>query len=851
MHKFGTNMWYPAIVPGCVHTDLINNKVIPDPFHRDNEKKLQWIDKCSWEYATEFKVDKRFTGKQNAEIVFKGLDTYADVYLNEQLIIKADNMFVEWKADVKPFLHEGSNSLRILFHSPIVMGLLLKDQWNIEAPIGYNMDFGQSLGSLVSSTSDFPPVGPYTRKAAYMYGWDWAPTLTTSGIWRPVYLEAWDNARISSVQILQNDLSKSKADLTVNLLINSAQDQNLSFTTSWRTTGISKSIKSENIKLVKGENVVPLAISIDNPELWWPNGMGKHPVYNFTFSLLNGNNLIDSCSQKTGLRKVRLVQEKDSFGTSFYFEINGVPVFAKGANYVPTDIFPSRTTLDHYKVLLKSAAEANINMLRVWGGGIYESDLFYNLCDEVGIMIWQDFAFSIAQLPDNEPFLQSIRQEVSDNIIRLRNHPSIVLWCGNNETELIWDIFEKGLFGFQANTAALPTLSTLMKLLPKAPVKQETTDRVINSYSEIFYKLIPDAIKKYDNDSRPYWPSSPCGGWKIPFNSNSGDMHYYVAYVNAPFEAYYSLKSRFYSEHGFQSFPDFNVVKSFTTTEDRNILSPIMQHHQRAMGGNQVLDKYMKMYYRYPKDFESYLYVSQVMQAQVMKMAFETHRRSRPLTMGSLYWQLNDVWPVASWSSLDYLNHWKALHYQVKRSFSNVILAPVAYKNKFDLYMVSDSLKPVKGWVDIRITDFNGKELKKMTYPSGIDANTSRLLLSKPESELLGTIDSTKAFCTVRFISRGKVLTENNCFFTAFRNLDLPKVNISKKISPGKDGFIIEITADKFAKSVYLSTDNEGFFSDNYFDLQPGEVKVITFKTAGKSDNFDKNLKIVSLVDSY
>ena len=851
MHKFGTNQWYNATVPGCVHTDLMANRLIPDPFYRDNEKNVQWIDKYSWEYANTFTLAKDALEKQNIELDFKGLDTYADVYLNDKLILKADNMFIDWKVSIKNIAREGENNLRILFHSPIVMGLVHKDKWNIEAPIGYNFDFGPGIKIMGGPPSDCPPIGPYTRKAAYMYGWDWSPTLPTSGIWRPVYISAWDDATINNIEVVQNEISANKARLTVIAAIKSNEGHDAVLSVSYKTGSETPHTVSVPVNLSEGSNSIPVNLTIEHPSIWWPNGMGAHPVYEFTATLAEDNNKLDELSTKTGLRTVRLVRDQDKEGKSFYFEINGIPVFAKGADYVPTDIFPSRTTPDHYKRLLESAADAHINMLRVWGGGIYESDLFYDLCDELGIMIWQDFAFAIYQMPGDKEFLNSISHEVSDNIKRLRNHPSIVLWCGNNETALIWDMVMKRFFGMKTQDFDMP-LFNVLKSIPVTPVKKQTTEKVIKAYDDVFYGIIPDSINSLDHNKRPYWPSSPSSGGKDePYNQLSGDMHYYVAYMNAPFEAYYTERSRFFSEHGFQSYPDFNTVKKFTEPGDWNYLSPIMQYHQRASNGNQVMDKYMKMYYHYPKDFETYLYVSQVMQADVMKIAFETHRKSRPFTMGTLYWQLNDVWPVASWSGIDYLNHWKALHYQVKRSFSNVILVPQYYKDTLNLFMVSDSLKSLSARAELRIMDFNGKILKKMTIPAKIGANTSKLLYSKEGKEFLAGNDTSKVMGNVRLIKGKKVLASNNFFFTAYKNLDLPKSVIKKRITSTGTGYKIELNSDSFAKSVFLRTDHEGFFSDNYFDLLPGETKVITCTTSEKPADFEKELKIISLVDSY
>jgi beta-mannosidase len=851
MQRFGQNVWVKATVPGCVHTDLIANHLIKDPFYRDNEKSLQWIDKYSWVYATTFTVDNTTANRQNIELNFKGLDTYADVYVNDKLLLSADNMFINWHVNIKPVIREGENTLRVFFHSPVVMGLLLRDKWNIEPPMGFNFDFGPGIPNITGAASDFPAVGAYTRKAGYMYGWDWSPRLTTSGIWKPVYLEAWNDARIENVQIVQREINPTSASITEVIEISSASAMEASLTLGYSCGNLMGQALPVTVQLKAGLNRIEMPKTIPNPKIWWPNGLGDHPVYAFQATLSEQGRTLDQLTTKTGLRTVKLVTKPDQYGESFYFEINGIPVFAKGADMVPTDIFPSRTTPEHYRTLISSAADAHINMLRVWGGGIYESDLFYDLCDEYGIMIWQDFAFAINIIPNDEANMHSIRQELTDNIRRMRNHPSIVLWCGNNETEMIWDIFTKGLFGFKTEDAGVDFMTNILKMLPKVPVKPETTEAVMKAYDDIFYGLIPEVVKQEDLNNRPYRTSSPIGGWKVPSNMKSGDMHFYVAYVNAPFEIYYTLKSRFFSEHGFQAFPDFNTVKKFSVPEDWNYLSPVMQHHQRASGGNQVLDKYMRMYYKYPKDFETYLYVSQLMQADVMKMSFETHRKWRPYTMGTLYWQLNDVWPVASWSSMDYMNHWKALHYQVKRSFADVILTPTWFKDTLTIHLVSDVPKPVKGTLEVKIIDLNGKELKKFTQPVNMEGNASRLLVTRPGKALLSGIDTTNAICVVHLYNGKQVLTENHCFFTANKNLNLAKNTLTTKITPSGDSYTIEVSTTSFARGVYLSTESEGFFSDNYFDLMPGEKKTITYTPQSKITGLEGKLKVFSLADTY
>jgi beta-mannosidase len=845
-HKVGTNDWHAAVVPGCVHTDLLANKMIPDPFYRDNESKLQWIDKYSWEYKTIINIDKTTLDRQNIELSFKGLDTYGEVYLNDKHILTTDNMFCEWNTDIKKILVEGDNTLKILFHSPIAMGILSRDQFNLEAPAGYNLEF--------VANSDWPSVGPYIRKAAYMFGWDWGPKLTTSGIWRPVYLKAWDIARITGLQIIQDSVTAKKATLSALITIEAASAFEGNINLSYSLNSKNIAISPHPVKLLKGLNEIRIDLTINNPALWWPNGLGDHPVYEFTGSLMIGQKEIDRFKTHSGLRTIKLVQnqEKDG-GKSFYFEVNGIPVFAKGANYIPSDIFPSRVADKHYEELINSAADANMNMFRVWGGGIYENDIFYDLCDKNGIMIWQDFAFA-AHSPDYPEFQESMRREFKENILRLRNHPCIALWCGNNEIDLVWNILMKKYFGIEIPKEA-NLLSGILPYLP-APgkVDPKVTERVMKAYDDIFYKMIPEAIRLYDYNSHEYWPSSPMGGYKEPMTLNkpqSGDMHYYVAYINKPFSNIPETPSRFFSEHGFQSWPDKKVVYQFTAPEDRDKNSPVMKAHNKAMIGNSVLDKYIKMYYRLPKDFDSYIYVTQVLQNACMKLSFETHRRWMPYTMGSLYWQLNDVWPVASWASIDFQNNPKGLYYIVKKAFNPIIVVPSDFKNRFMVNVVSDSQESFKAKLEMRILDFSGKMLWHKSIPVKMAANTSSEFFNSDTKELLNNMDTTQIVFSVKLLQGNKLLASNLFYFSSPKDLRLPKPTITKFISDSDQGYSITLSSDKLVRDLYIDTEEKGQFSDNYFDLLPGEKVTVSFKTNEKIDNFESKIKLYSLIDSF
>jgi beta-mannosidase len=846
-HKVGSGDWHKAVVPGCIHTDLMDNKIIADPFYRDNESKLQWIDKYSWEYKTEIDADTGIISRQNIELNFKGLDTYAEVFLNDRHLLSTDNMFCEWNADVKKILAEGKNSLRILFHSPVAMGILSRDKFNVEAPLGYNLEF---------SNTDWPNVGPYIRKAGYMFGWDWGPKLTTSGIWRPVFLKAWDDARIVSVQIIQDDVATKKASLSAIFKIESNSSFDANINLSYSLNGKSLTVNPTRVKLNEGKNEIKIQFEVTNPSLWWPNGLGDHPLYEINGFLKRENIELDKIQIHAGLRKVRLVQTpQPDGGKSFYFEVNGIPVFAKGANYIPSDIFPSRVTDKHYEEIINAAVDANMNMLRVWGGGIYENDIFYDLCDRNGIMVWQDFAFAIYQMPDYPEFFESIKKELKDNIERLRNHPSLVLWSGNNETELIWDLLMKSFFGQPIENADLGALSNLLKLIPKSDsINPDVTARVMKAYDDVFYRFIPEALEKYDYNSHDYWPSSPMAGWHKTMSMSapqSGDMHFYIAVVDLPFKAYLETRSRFFSEHGFQSWPGKKTVYNFTSTSDRVKNSPVMNAHNKAMGGNAIFDKYIAMSYRDPKDFDSYLYVTQVLQAEGMKMALETHRRWMPYTMGSLFWQMNDVWPVASWACLDFQNKPKPFYYTAKKAFNPVIVVPANFKNNFTLSVVSDKQESFSAKAEMKILDFDGKVLWSKNVAVNIPANTSKECFKINTNELVNKMDTTQIVFSVKLLKGNELLASNVSYFSEPKNLKLPKSEITKEIKEKEDGYSITLTSDKLVKDLCMDTDLEGWFSDNCFDLLPGEKVTLSFKTKNKTESFGEKLTFFSLTDSY
>jgi beta-mannosidase len=590
-----------------------------------------------------------------------------------------------------------------------------------------------------------------------------------------------------------------------------------------------KSIAAKReVNLAPGSNRVLLDFVIARPALWWPNGLGAHPLYSFKARLLINGKLIDAKTTRTGLRSLELRQQLDDSGKSFTFVINGEPVFAKGANWIPADSFPTRITRAKYRQLLESARDSNMNMLRVWGGGIYERDDFYELADEMGILLWQDFMFGCSMYPGDQAYLDNVRQEASDNVKRLRNHPSIVIWVGNNEIETAWKHW-----GWKDQ-------------LPAA---------LWDDYLKIFHGILPEVCRSLD-PSRPYWPSSPSSNLEDdPDSQKMGDVHYWqVWHAALPFSEYEKQFPRFMSEYGFQSFPPIETVNTYTTLADHDIQSPVMMAHQRHPRGNQLIREYMLREYPEPKDFESFLYVSQVLQAEGIKIGAEHLRRIMPHNMGSLFWQLNDCWPVASWSSIDYTGRWKALQYYARRFYNDILVSPQFENDKLDIFVVSDRLQPAAAQLNLSLLDFDGNQLWAQRQDIEIQPLTSRSYTTVAGASLLSRRDSKAVFLLSEVLVDGKLVSSNEKFFEPYKNLSLPPSHITTGVAAVRGGFKITLAADKFARSVYLSAaEYGGAFSDNYFDLIPGRRVEVVFhpSEAVALKDFRSKLKVRTMADAF
>lgn len=818
--------WMKATVPGTVHTDLLDLGVIEDPFYRLNEHDLQWIDKKDWVYTTTFDVTDDIFNKDNIELNFEGLDTYASVYLNDSLILKTDNMFRSYEVAVKGVLKKTANVLKILFKSPITIGIQKHDS------LGYEFPFLGNDLSAIGQVEDNKQVSVFSRKAGYHFGWDWGPRLVTSGIWKPVILKSWNEIKINDVFIRQKILDQ-KAQLTAEVQA-TVYDSNLDQPANIDIYVNDKHIKSTKVALTQGYNHLKIPFEIQHPKLWWPNGMGDQPLYNIKVQLSYAG-YSDSKSHDIGLRTIELVKEPDSIGTSFYFKVNDHPVFMKGANYIPQDIFLTRPKIEDYDRILSAAQESHMNMVRVWGGGIYESDTFYKMCDQKGLLVWQDFMFACAMYPGDAEFLETIKQEAIDNVKRLRNHPSIALWCGNNENLVAWENW-----GWK---------DRIEKNQSKA-----IADTIWNSYDALFHKLLPEVIQTYDSD-RDYWPSSPGSAFGQLPNMESGDMHYWwVWWGKKPFENYEDNIPRFMSEFGFQSFPSFSSVKQFTLPEDHNVYSEVMTSHQRSSIGNETIEEYMLRDYRKPKDFESFLYVSQLLQARGISIGIEAHRRHRERCMGTLYWQINDCWPVVSWSSIDYYGQWKALQYSVKKVFKPFLISEEVNDNKIQFFIVSDSLNKKEAILNIKLLDFKGSKLEQWKQNITVLPNQSKIYFELPMTIFSDYGDLNNMLIEATLLSTpNESLAENYFYFEPPKQLNLSKPQISCKVTPKKNHVELMLKTDRLAKNIFISTNARENLSDNYFDLLPGDEKIITISKEQISDfkSFEASITIRSLWDSY
>ena len=812
----GTEKWMPATVPGTVHQDLISHELLPNPFYGMNEKKIQWVENEDWEYRTSFIVSEEQLNRDGIQLIFEGLDTYADVYLNGSLLLKADNMFVGYTVPVKSVLRKGENHLYIYFHSPI----------------------RQTLPQYASNGFNYPAdndhhekhLSVFTRKAPYSYGWDWGIRMVTSGVWRPVTLRFYDVATISDYHVRQVSLTDETARLSNELIVNQILSQEVPAEVRVRVSldGTAVAEVKQQVKLQPGINHITLPSEVTNPVRWMPNGWGEPALYDFEAVIKVDGKVIASQKERIGLRTIKVVKEKDDQGESFYFIVNGEPMFAKGANFIPDDALLPNITEERYRQLFKDVKDANMNMIRVWGGGIYEDDAFYQAADENGILVWQDFIFACTTYPSDPAFMKRVEAEAEYNIKRLRNHASLAMWCGNNE------IYEGMRYWGWDKKYTDPGIMEGMK----------------QGYDKLFRELLPRKVAELDPD-RFYMHGSPYeANWGRPESWKIADSHNWgIWYGQKPFESLDTEIPRFMSEFGFQAFPEMKTIATFASPEDYALESEVMNAHQKATIGNFLIKKTMGLYYKVPEDFDQLVYMGLVLQGVGVRQGLEAHRRNRPYCMGTLYWQLNDSWPVVSWSSIDYYGNWKALHYQAKRAFAPVLVDAVKEGEDLNIYVMSDKLEADKEvTLLLRVMDFNGKVLTKKSIKGEVPANASTLYYKEPYAGITTSPQNTFLLMTLKN-KKGEVLSEEIYYFNHAKDQELPKTEIRYKVKPMDGKYEVTLSARQLARDVFIEIPVQGVrFTDNFFDLLPGQTKkvIITSDKLKKNEKVDITIKQLS-----
>ena len=780
----------PVTIPSVVQQNLYDAGLIPHPYQGVVENQLLWISDHPWTYSIRFDVGREMLEKEVVELSLEGIDTYASVLLNGKKLFDADNQFRTWGKDVKDMLKEKDNLLEVCFPRYDSTQLALYD----------------------AAMPRFPEKYAVTRKCGYQHGWDWAPKYKNVGLWKPVRLTAWSDARIENAYVVTKSADSEKAVMALHLDVLSSAARE-----------VSVSIKSNDncqhavtFRLEQGSQHKVFEFEISHPQLWWPNEMGKQPLYDFEICMEEGGTLLDSKSVQTGIKTFEMVQEPDDKGFAFYFKVNGEPFYAKGANYIPEEMIETWMKPDNTKSLLTEAQKAHFNMLRVWGGGVYPSDSFFHLCDSLGILVWEDFMYAGSMYPYDEAFLENAQIEALEQVKRLASHPSLALWCGGNE-------ISEGYYnwGWQQSLGW-----------------SEEDDRAMKAgYDRLFEGILPTVIDTYDG-TRPYWPSSPSKGWGRPESLTQGDVHYWgVWWGEQPYEMYREKVGRFNSEYGYQSYADVLTLKEAAAGDahfhalcsyEGDSLYPLicddefLAAHQKHARGTRQINDFIERYYPKARTFEEYVYLSQLSQAYGMEIAIEAHRTAKPYNMGTLYWQLNDAWPVTSWSSIDYAGRPKALQYKLGTLYAPVLLS--FDPNDARVWVTSDLLRPKEGQLYVSVYDFNGSCLFVQQMPVALKANENKKFYVEGLQQALQQVDPRQVYVKLELLEDNNPSFERFCYLVSPKELLLPEPHFDFTYQRVAGSVIVEVTSDVFAKDVQVfGTADHGPFSDNFFDLEPGK----------------------------
>ena len=818
--------WRAATVPGTVHTDLLAHKLIPDPYVGAVEAGLQWIGLADWEYRTRFDVPRNSLNSARSDLVFEGLDTYAEVWLNGDQLLAADNAFRTWRVPVQRKLRAKGNELRIVFRSPIARLLPQVQAMPHKIAGNYPSPYGDEPKDAMT--------GNFARKPGYHYGWDWGPRYVTAGISKPVVLQSWNTLRIDNLQLRQDRVDEARADIAAVASLDAVRAGQFDLRL-WQTgpDGDRSLAAQRKVSLRAGANRIALPVTVDRPQRWYPAGYGKQPLYRY--ELEAGDT---SISTRTGLRSVELRRDPDDKGSSFYFIVNGIPVFAKGANAIPFDMFQPRVTKAQLRRVLESARDANMNMVRSWGGGYYESDDFFDLADELGLLIWQDFMFGGGMQPGyDDAFRASVVAEARDQVRRLRNHPSIVLWCGNNEEEIAWKYWGHG--------------KTLKDADPAF------ADKVWKGYVQLFGADLRKVVAE-EGGGIGYWSSSPGNDLvtEVANTPASGDMHYWEVWGNPahPPSKFLEITPRFMSEYGLQAWPVQRTIDAFAKRTEQGMATPVIEAHQKfqAGKGNERLMKYVNYEFGEPKDFAAFVYLSQAMQAEGIELAALHHRASRPHTMGSLYWQLNDVWPGASWSGIDWFGRWKALQFHARRFYAPVAVAALrGAVGATSVSLLNDRTRTVRGALRLRVMTLDGKILRDENTPVALAALSTTKVADYRDADLLGGADPASAVAVFDLQAEGEPASRKVVYFAAAKQMVWRPDGVRAALRRDGEGHFLEISAARLERAVWVGFgDLDAELSDNALTLLPGESVTLRVTSAATGDALRAALHIQSLAEA-
>jgi len=822
--------WQAATVPGTVHTDLLANKLIPDPYVGAPEAGLQWIGLADWEYRTRFDAPSSAMRSPRSDLVFEGLDTFAEVWLNGVRLLDADNAFRTWRVPVQGKLRAQGNELRIVFHSPIARLLPQVQAMPVKLAGNYPSPYGDEPVDAMT--------GNFVRKPGYHFGWDWGPRYVTAGISKPVVLQSWDTVRIDNLQLRQDRVSAQQADIVAIASVDAVRAGAVALRL-WQTAPDGKRTLAaqQQVKLQPGANRIEMPVRVDQPQRWFPNGYGAQPLYRYELEAGAGKDAVATLSARTGLRSIELRREADAKGKSFYFAVNGIPVFAKGANTIPFDMFQPRVNKAQLRRALESARDANMNMVRSWGGGYYESDDFFDLADELGLLVWQDFMFGGGMQPAyDDAFRANVVQEARDQVRRLRNHPSLALWGGNNEEEIAWKYWGHGKTMKDADPAF--------------------ADKVWKGYVQLFgvdlRKVVAD-----EGGGTGYWASSPGDDLAEVANTPaSGDMHYWEVWGNPahPVTKYLEITPRFMSEYGLQAWPVQRTVDAFATRAEQGIATPVIEAHQKFLAGkgNERLMKYVAEEFGEPADFAGFAYLSQAMQAEGIELAALHHRRSRPFTMGSLYWQLNDVWPGASWSSVDWFGRWKALQFHARRFYAPVAVAALRDpKGATGVNLLNDRPRAVRGELRLRVMGLDGKVLRDERKAVELAPLSSTKFGDYLDTDLLGKADPAATVAAFDLQIEGEPASRGVVYFVPAKQMQWKQAGLRAELRRDGSGLVLDIAASRLARAVWIDFgDIDAELSDNALTLLPGERVLLRVTSSANEGALRAALHIRSLADA-